>query len=114
MSLLRYEKRAFCSVQETKSCSIVAVSCVHGRSHWSWKTDGVEQDHSVWLRDLLPRHIPAARVMLYSYNCGTNDTTTLLSAQGLEDSAEDLLDRLSKSRQNTKVIGYASRGLKGD
>lgn len=51
----------------------------------------------MWLTDLLPKHVPNARVMTFGYRQVLNGPS-LLSSQGLRKIALEILDRLSRKR----------------
>ncbi|KAL9118306.1 MAG: hypothetical protein Q9187_005152 [Circinaria calcarea] len=65
----------------------------HGEKTW---TAGKKGDERLWLRDFLPKQLPAVRVFLFGYNSNAafNTTTT-----GVTEAAEDLLNRLRSERK---------------
>ena len=52
-------------------------------------------DGTLWPRDLLPQHVPTARVMLFSYNAKVARDA---SEAGIRQHANDLLDLLNNER----------------
>lgn len=50
----------------------------------------------MWLRDFLPRDIPKARILLFSYNANIVFET---STAGVQEQAENLLNRLLMKRR---------------
>ena len=57
----------------------------------------------MWLQDLLPKHMPNARIMTFRYNSDSTGENNLLSPQGLAEAAADLLSRLADARQARQV-----------
>ncbi|RAH49347.1 uncharacterized protein BO95DRAFT_460374 [Aspergillus brunneoviolaceus CBS 621.78] len=51
----------------------------------------------MWLRDLLPQHLPAVRVMIYGYSAQVQGATQATSI--LEDHAETFRQRLLSFRR---------------
>lgn len=52
----------------------------------------------MWLRDLLPNQLFAARIMVFGYGSPDGGLASLLSVEGLTRAAEDLLQALMKMR----------------
>ena len=57
----------------------------------------------MWLQDLLPKHMPNARIMTFRYNSDSAGERNLLSTQGLIEAAAGLLSCLADARQTWKV-----------
>lgn len=60
-----------------------------------------------WLRDLLPSHIPNARILSWGYDANTHSISSS-SAQYLYDHATTLVSDLCLERRLTKVLDYDS------
>ena len=54
----------------------------------------------MWLQDLLPKHMPNARIMTFGYDASES---ALLSAHGLPNAAITLLSCLASMRQDQWV-----------
>ena len=65
----------------------------------------------MWLQDLLPKHIPNARIMTYDYNSDSDGENALLSAKGLDYAAVKLLEDLAEKRLHRKVSTMLSQYL---
>ncbi|KAF8510299.1 hypothetical protein BU17DRAFT_98255 [Hysterangium stoloniferum] len=72
---------------------IVAIHGLDGHREASWTAD----NGKLWLRDLLPRDVPSARILTYGYDAYTESTATS-STQTLDDHAENFLARLAALR----------------
>lgn len=57
----------------------------------------------MWLKDLLPRRLPNARIMVFNYQCEASLDGTFLSTNGLHESGRALLKELT-SQIEIKVI----------
>ncbi len=90
--------------------NVLAVSGLGSHPFGSFVHKG---DRHMWLSDSLPRHMPTARVMIYGYESGLQDST---SFAGLDDLASSLhLDicRLLRSGEQKQLvfIGHSLGGL---
>ena len=65
----------------------------------------------MWLQDLLPKHMPNARIMTYGYNSDSDGENALLSAKGLEYAAAKLLEGLAEKRLDKQVNAMLSQHL---
>lgn len=74
--------------------SVVAVHGLNGHAFdtWTHKRTGV-----MWLKDLLPKELPNARIMTYGYRARFGDFT---AHQDIRTIAENLLQQLSGLRQD--------------
>ena len=63
----------------------------------------------MWLEDLLPKHLPNARIMIFGYNSESTGENALLSSKGLAYSAGKLLEALNEKRLDRKVDTILSR-----
>lgn len=79
-------------------CSIVAVHGLNGHREETWTVNGVN-----WLRDLLPKDIPNARIFSWGYDANTHSTSPI-SAQYLYDHATTLISDLCLKRRMTNVL----------
>lgn len=61
--------RATASEENVYPVDIVAIHGLMGDLRTTWETDGV-----LWLRDLLPKDLPEARVFSYGYNAEVFNT----------------------------------------
>lgn len=68
----------------TYPVDIVAIHGPTGDNHSTWEEDGV-----IWLRDLIPKDLPGARVFSYGY-----DSSDPLGTSTLDAYARDLLNLL--------------------
>ncbi len=81
--------------------NVLAVSGLGSHPFGSFVHKG---DRHMWLSDSLPRHMPTARVMIYGYESGLQDST---SFAGLDDLASSLhLDicRLLRSGEQKQLV----------
>lgn len=56
----------------------------------------------LWLRDLLPKKIPQARILSYGYDANTRGHQQL-SVETLEDHAAAFVSKLTERREETSV-----------
>ena len=78
---------------------IIAVHGLGGDAHKTW----THRDGTLWLRDLLPRHLPGARIYTYGYD------SAIAFSQGtgtLKDHARDLLGEVQLVRESVEVIRW--------
>lgn len=81
--------------------SIVAVHGLNGDRVKSWTyADPKTEEEVMWLADLLPNHIPNARVMTFGYN---SDNTKTITANGIRKEAINLLVALRSERTPDQV-----------
>ena len=83
--------------------SVVAVHGLHGHPRLSWTSAASEQNPCMWLQDLLPKHMPNARIMTYGYNSDSDGENALLSTKGLDYAAAKLLESLAEKRLDRQV-----------
>jgi len=76
----------------------VAVHGMDGNREESWTTD----NGTCWLRDLLPKYVPRARILSYGYDAYTRDRDTL-SAMFLNDVAQGLINELVRFRTSQDI-----------
>jgi hypothetical protein len=81
------------------SHSIVAIHGLNGHREKTWTAS----NNILWLRDLLPKDIPNARIFSWGYDANTHSTSHL-SAQYLYGHARTLVSDLSRKRRVTKVL----------
>ncbi|RPA89570.1 hypothetical protein L873DRAFT_1754902 [Choiromyces venosus 120613-1] len=74
---------------------IVALHGLGGDRLQTW----THENQACWIRDFLPKQIPGARVMTFGYN---SEWGFSRSVAGINDFAEDLLDRLKGVRRHGK------------
>ena len=91
--------------------SVVAVHGLHGHPRLSWTSAASEQTSRMWLQDLLPKHMPNARIMTYGYNSDIDGENALLSAKGLDYAAAKLLEGLAEKRLDRQVNAMLSQHL---
>lgn len=77
--------------------SVIAVHGLNGDRVRTWTEPA---SGKLWLRDFLPRDIPRARVMTFSYNAKAAFQN---SVADIEDHARDLLRSLVETRENSGV-----------
>ena len=65
----------------------------------------------MWLQDLLPKHMPNARIMTYGYNSDSDGENALLSTKGLNYAAAKLLEGLAEKRLDRQVNAMLSQYL---
>jgi hypothetical protein len=83
--------------------SIVAIHGLDGHREESWKAkNGV-----LWLRDLLPKKIPKARILSYGYDANTRGHEQL-SVETLDGHATALVSKLALKREETSVCKDSS------
>ena len=100
-------------VRPKKLFSIVAVHGLNptnkkGHAEETWSVNG-----KLWLKDFLPKRLPAARILLFGYNSSVIFRT---SAVGVHEAAEDLLTRLDSFRRECPerpllFIAYSLGGI---
>lgn len=79
--------------------SIVALHGLNGHAFGTWEyTD--KTDRCMWLRDFLPEHVPAARVLTYGYNA---NVLSDVSTGRLRSYAETFLEALRRERSSDTV-----------
>jgi hypothetical protein len=78
--------------------SIVAVHGLNGHREKTWTAD----NNVLWLRDLLPKHLPNARILSWGYDANTHSKPPLMT-QYLYDHATTLISDLCLKRRLTKV-----------
>ncbi|KAH6974942.1 hypothetical protein BKA56DRAFT_589804 [Ilyonectria sp. MPI-CAGE-AT-0026] len=76
---------------------IIAVHGLNGEAKKTW-TD--RQSGKLWLEDFLPSAMPKTRIMTFGYDCGLAFSK---SRSGIENFAQDLLDRLRVVRQGSEA-----------
>jgi hypothetical protein len=96
-----------CHLSDWKS-SFIAINGLDGHRLQSWTTDnGV-----LWLRDLLPNIVPAARILTYGYNAYTRGRQAL-SDQRLHAHGQDLITCIAAERKANGVsrhLGFRFQG----
>ena len=65
----------------------------------------------MWLQELLPKHMPNARIMIYGYNSDSDGENALLSTKGLDYAAVKLLEGLTEKRLDRQVNVMLSQYL---
>jgi hypothetical protein len=75
----------------------VAVHGLNGHREETWTKDGVN-----WLRDLLPKDMPDARIFSWGYDANTHSTSAV-SVQLLYNHGTTLVSDLSRRRQISKT-----------
>lgn len=78
--------------------SIVAVHGLDGH----WQETWTHQNGVFWLRDLLPKYLPSARIYSYGYDSRTHASSPI-TEQFIDDFARSLVSELAVERQSTKV-----------
>lgn len=76
----------------------MAVHGLNGHRQKTWTAD----NDVLWLRDLLPKRIPTARVFSWGYDANTHSNSSL-STQLIHDHARTLVGDLSLERILTKT-----------
>jgi hypothetical protein len=83
----------------TKDCSIVFVHGLNPRGNPHHAEDTWAVGNGVmWPRDLLPRKIPNARIMIFKYN---SSVAWGVSEAGIRQHADTLLDLVKGKRSDT-------------
>lgn len=78
--------------------SILAIHGIPGDRIDSWRNHGTGTSENVmWLADLLPKHVPNARIMTFGHRQVPNGPS-VLSSQGLRKIALEILKQLSSKR----------------
>jgi hypothetical protein len=89
---------AWWHVHSLPDCSIVAIHGLNGHREKTWTTSsGVN-----WLRDLLPRDLPNARLLSWGYDANTQNSSRV-SSQYLYDHGRGLVSDLCLYRELTDV-----------
>ena len=76
-----------------KAVDVVAVHGLQGDAYKTW----THENHTLWLRDMLPAEVPSARIMTFGYESAVAFSN---SVSGIRDKALDLLNRLSAKRND--------------
>ncbi|KAI9148182.1 Kinesin light chain 4 [Paramyrothecium foliicola] len=93
------------AVGEHSTIDLIAVHGLNGHRERTWTApSGVN-----WLRDLLPKDFPSARVLTYGYNARTHGSAHL-TVQYLYEHAVTFLEKLQSFRQNTNALIHAGLG----
>ncbi|KAK5652117.1 hypothetical protein OQA88_10759 [Cercophora sp. LCS_1] len=101
---------------------VVAIHGLGGHHLRSWTHTAPTGASTIWLRDLLPKKFPNARIMSFSYNASLIDNT---SAHGIRGNANALLAalrdvrdpedeealKLANSDRNFSDIAHSTKGL---
>ncbi|KAI9776252.1 MAG: hypothetical protein M1839_000486 [Geoglossum umbratile] len=88
-------------ILEEGTSPIVDIVAIHGLNGHREKT-WTASNNILWLRDLLPKDIPNARIFSWGYDVNTHSTSHL-SAQYLYGHARTLVSDLSRKRRVTKT-----------
>jgi hypothetical protein len=78
-----------------KAVDVVAIHGLNGHYLNSWTTTNAARQKVVWLRDLLPKQLPDARIMSYGYNSAVQFSKNV---SGIATFAEQLLEDLRSWR----------------
>ena len=65
----------------------------------------------MWLQDLLPKHMPNARIMTFGYDGDSDGENALLSTKGPDYAAVKLLEGLTEKRLDRQVNVILSQYL---
>ena len=68
-----------------KAVDVVAVHGLQGDAYKTW----TDENHTLWLRDILPTEVPSARIMTFGYESAWAFSN---SVSGIADKALDLLN----------------------
>lgn len=74
----------------------MAIHGLGGDAYNTW----ADEHQNIWLRDFLPYQVQNARIMSYGYN---SSVAFSRSMAGIDEFAEDLLDRLDSERVTVQV-----------
>lgn len=83
--------------QQTKIVDIVAIHGLNGHYQNTWTTTTASGERINWLKDLLPKQIPSARIMSYGYNSAVQFSK---SVADIGTFAEQLLNDLISWRNS--------------
>ncbi|KAL7931627.1 ankyrin repeat-containing domain protein [Trichoderma chlorosporum] len=82
---------------------IVAVHGLGGHCHRSWVTEAADdQKECIWLKGLLPKHIPQARIMEFTWQPSTTERISIFSSERLTKIAQRLLELILGKRKGDK------------
>ncbi|KAK4107022.1 hypothetical protein N656DRAFT_563851 [Canariomyces notabilis] len=89
-----------------------------GEPNRSWHHVTESHGQCIWLRDALPKHVPGARVMLFSYDSGLDGNWNMLSPNWLTCIAMNLLKSIENWREQnnpdfSRPVAFIARGLGG-
>lgn len=89
---------------------VLAVPGLGGHPYGSFVDKG---DEHMWLSESLPRDMPTARVMLYGYDSGLQDSTSFAALDNLAGSLRTSILHLLRSRDQRRLIliGHSLGGL---
>lgn len=76
---------------------VVAVHGLDGDALASWTAISPNGTSTMWLRSLLPKHLPNAHTMTFQYNANTIGN---MSAHGVRENARELLRKLLDKRED--------------
>jgi hypothetical protein len=100
---------------ERVSLDVIAVLDVEGSPDRSWSLSTKKHGHCAWLREGLPKHLPGACVMLFTYNSSLHGNWNLLSSNWLQYMASSLVKSIEDRRRAevSRPIAFIARGLGG-
>ncbi|KAL5092097.1 hypothetical protein Trisim1_001988 [Trichoderma cf. simile WF8] len=106
-SLVRLEEASLEVIYELDDDeSLLDIVAVHGLGdHFnrSWTTEAADdQKECMWLKELLPKHIPQARIMEFTWQPLTTERTGIFSSEGLTKTARCLLELILGKRKGDK------------
>lgn len=84
-------------IEETNS--IIAIHGLNGHRENTWTAENC----TLWLKDLLPKRLPAARIITYGYDTRTYSGQSELSTQTLTGHGQEFLRDLCSFREVTEV-----------
>lgn len=106
--LLLLKQSQLNSDDDDNNVDIIAVHGLNGHRERTWThVDKATKSRVLWLRDLLPKEVPGARIYTYGYNANLISS----SITGVADFARDLLDALVAVRSTDEVSYDPLRNL---
>ena len=107
LSLLRHLPSPSAIHTDSYNVDIIAVHGLGGHAYETW----THPNGKLWLRDLLPPHLPGARIFTYGYN-----SAFVFSREtgALRDYARALLEDIRNVRTTAEVLGSLRLGRCSD
>ena len=93
---------------------IVAIHGLNGHYQKTWSATGPSGEQVNWLKDLLPRQIPNARIISYGYNSAVQSSKSVTVTETFaEQLLEDLMSWRNTHAEQSRPIIFICHSLGG-